>query len=81
MERVESNRFVNDLSRAEAFEELRGLRDDDGLDPTAELDGHAIADYPSALDDETLRELRMLARMRRCSGANSTSKGRACPTG
>jgi hypothetical protein len=61
MEPVESSRFVNDLTRAEVLEELASYRDDDGLDHTSELDGEEIAD-PTALDDETLRELLKVAR-------------------
>lgn len=57
------NRFVNDLTRTEVLKELRSLRDDDGLDHTAELDGCEIED-PTALDDETLRELLKVARLK-----------------
>ena len=59
-----ANRFVNDLSRAEVLAELSSYTDDDGLDHTTQLDGRKVRD-PSTLNDEDLRELLKLARMRK----------------
>ena len=60
---IVSSRFVGDLTRSEFLEELATYRDDDGLDHVTGPDDEPIED-PATLDDETLRELLKLARLR-----------------